>query len=1548
MSLQVYISHNGNFLTYNDPNTRVDSLRSWIEANAGIPASRQILMTGRGKIVKNLSNEQEVYVYDKQFLSPGSKPPSRNDIELQTLSETPSSLADENSLKAWQDLFMTRRTWALEAFEIARTGVENIEICADEASVIARSMNIALDNLRNHVTTLQQRFEETNQWAQGYIQEHRDVLKDWQGSADTLAELPVREDVARVLRRSVGSDNTGATAPIGTLFDVIDRDALHNSAESVRQNSADFEKRLQELRSGMERLKHDTDAAQARSTQVPDYDTNALLEETETLAKRIMSDYEDVIQMQENQKSLIAASRKAATHTRELLPALQGVVAETVQASLGASEARNTASKEWYSTLQTISSIQSRLAELQSAITNLDFQDNDNFAALNRVFQLPLVYGATLVEATRRSEWTEKMRTEVDTLHEDLSQQTEEEQRRRKKWAASHNEFLNEDMNAKDALIDLKASAPRNSWPFVSRDEIFAWVDDLRALGIDDAVQSVMQRMKDLDAPVRKQKPKPFKNGSIHDLSQSAALRNGDEVRGLQDDKARLEEKLRASDSRVRKLEDLLHRQSQLSRPASGIFQPGSAADFERQTTPSPSALHRPSDLSRRSSVSNRRMSNNQDDKSLVQKIITLESQIQKLQDEAHAERRSSTESRDKMQEAELVKRDLMANFEAQKQEFEEERQLLDDEVHRLKVKLEEAEEELDRLNDSRDHFHKEQDQTVVNLRHELDQLKKTSAEDLAQADRRLQQAQKESVAQRERAASFERQLHQLKEERASAQSQNVALANQLRHMEDQQQDYVAILQGAHSNLSPAGSAPEDLKRLVNALEILSEGAAIHARGLDESLQLTTAENKSLEEKLANVEGQIKNLTEKLSGAEGRATEFRESLEQERNKISALRSELAGERTEMHSLREKFAAGETGSDALRQQLKSEEAKVAGLMDGKAEDEGTIQRLKHEIEDLNAQASATAEKQEKLRRHFDKRGERAKQLSERLFHHHDRTIRMLEQFGYSVSRAEDTPALTIQRASKVNASAILSGNEGLHSSSPTSAMRRTISGSTPGAVHYSDPSDLDTLYWTSDNDLSSESLKYTSFLSTLSRLDLDATIDTLTKRYKDVESLAKKYQKDSRAYRERTHRSQAEAHDKIAYRSFKEGDLALFLPTRNQATRPWAAFNVGAPHYFLRETETHKLASRDWLLARITRVEERVVDLSRSIRGNASAAGDDGGSLRSVDDENPFELSDGLRWYMIDAAEEKLGAPGTPSVGKSTVIASVVEVKGHMGASRKEHKSSLGLGSAGAGTGTTSMVTKTLTKSLDSRRSSSGSKKSFEGKGKERGGVNSSSKVGALAPVTSDTDAERRHALPHDARGAAVTHPDDDAHADADNENDDAEAQDSAGSMTAQAASQVQGQAGASVPSIVRRPTEASQTDREEAQVFEVSSQDPGMGSIFPAALPPRVAEGATSAYASLEAARNTSNAPQNSRLQVLGKRPNYATPATSRTASQSPLKQKPQSQSSAATPVASPAKSSTIGSGIGTGSGTSAAASPAKPRERERAWDKLFSMEFRS
>jgi autophagy-related protein 11 len=98
------------------------------------------------------------------------------------------------------------------------------------------------------------------------------------------------------------------------------------------------------------------------------------------------------------------------------------------------------------------------------------------------------------------------------------------------------------------------------------------------------------------------------------------------------------------------------------------------------------------------------------------------------------------------------------------------------------------------------------------------------------------------------------------------------------------------------------------------------------------------------------------------------------------------------------------------------------------------------------------------------------------------------------------------------------------------------------------------------------------------------------------------------------------------------------------------------------------------------LARISKIEDRVVDLSRSTASlnlppsavDKASIGGNSSDGASVDDENPFELSDGLRWYLLDAVEEKPGggAPSTPGLSSSTVAAANVDAKGSLRSSRK--------------------------------------------------------------------------------------------------------------------------------------------------------------------------------------------------------------------------------------------------------------------------------------
>jgi autophagy-related protein 11 len=84
----------------------------------------------------------------------------------------------------------------------------------------------------------------------------------------------------------------------------------------------------------------------------------------------------------------------------------------------------------------------------------------------------------------------------------------------------------------------------------------------------------------------------------------------------------------------------------------------------------------------------------------------------------------------------------------------------------------------------------------------------------------------------------------------------------------------------------------------------------------------------------------------------------------------------------------------------------------------------------------------------------------------------------------------------------------------------------------------------------------------------------------------------------------------------------------------------------------------------------------------------------------VEDDNPFDLSDGLAWWMVHAVEERGAgaAPTTPGLGKSTVAVSGLDAKGSIRIKRSPKSDD---------------ASKHLNKSLESRRSSSASKKSAQ-------------------------------------------------------------------------------------------------------------------------------------------------------------------------------------------------------------------------------------------
>ncbi|KAH8113764.1 hypothetical protein DFH11DRAFT_1856207 [Phellopilus nigrolimitatus] len=141
------------------------------------------------------------------------------------------------------------------------------------------------------------------------------------------------------------------------------------------------------------------------------------------------------------------------------------------------------------------------------------------------------------------------------------------------------------------------------------------------------------------------------------------------------------------------------------------------------------------------------------------------------------------------------------------------------------------------------------------------------------------------------------------------------------------------------------------------------------------------------------------------------------------------------------------------------------------------------------------------------------------------------------------------------------------------------------------------------------------------LEILRAYDLDSFSETVTK----VGSVVRKWQKQCKEYRER-------AKGKITFRGFAKGDLALFLPTRNSISKPWAAFNVSFPHYFLNATGrlAEQLKTREWIVARITSITEKIADTKDP-------------------SSNPYSLGDGIKYYMLEV--EDWTRPGAEATKK---------------------------------------------------------------------------------------------------------------------------------------------------------------------------------------------------------------------------------------------------------------------------------------------------------
>jgi autophagy-related protein 11 len=113
-------------------------------------------------------------------------------------------------------------------------------------------------------------------------------------------------------------------------------------------------------------------------------------------------------------------------------------------------------------------------------------------------------------------------------------------------------------------------------------------------------------------------------------------------------------------------------------------------------------------------------------------------------------------------------------------------------------------------------------------------------------------------------------------------------------------------------------------------------------------------------------------------------------------------------------------------------------------------------------------------------------------------------------------------------------------------------------------------------------------KYLKFVNLVTNLN-DLYLSSISKRFKEVEHLAKKELKENKMFRESESK-------KISIRNFKRDDMVLFLPTRSNdvlagSAHSWAVFNDMGDVKYLLKNEVALSTQKQWFIGRILQIEE---------------------------------------------------------------------------------------------------------------------------------------------------------------------------------------------------------------------------------------------------------------------------------------------------------------------------------------------------------------------
>ncbi|PWN30187.1 hypothetical protein BDZ90DRAFT_229208 [Jaminaea rosea] len=504
----------------------------------------------------------------------------------------------------------------------------------------------------------------------------------------------------------------------------------------------------------------------------------------------------------------------------------------------------------------------------------------------------------------------------------------------------------------------------------------------------------------------------------------------------------------------------------------------------------------------------------------------------------------------------------------------------------------------------------------VQELIHQMNQREKA---DLDRHQVELSTLRTESCSARNESRRLREQLDKERHEAATARAELEALRSDIETERERRINMSDELINLRKEAQAARKDSEQLRR--EALEESERAADLETQLHDAQAELEEARSarQDASHRIENLLSEGSNVERELSAATERIEDLQQQLEVARHEVREAREAHAeAETARERAVRSYRAEADSDRAILEESLREREAEVATA---RYELERVKESTRVEMEaaqTLRSQLRGADEAHEELVKtmeaakdgcaeaEFGKR--HAEREREQL---HELVKPLLQAFIELEEHVQGLPALSSSRTPSTSA-ADRNGdatNEAAPSSAikeETNALRRTALVSFASSATSSKPVDPEVT------------------LSALRLLSPHSTSDTVKQKLTLLVTLVRKWQKTFKRHsQEASTRLSLATRERIAFRNFAVGDLALFLPSRNNVLdpKPWAAFNVACPHFFLNAPQgsvlAEQLRQKEWIVARIVGMVER------------TTSGQQGG------EGNPFQLPEGTKYCLLD-------------------------------------------------------------------------------------------------------------------------------------------------------------------------------------------------------------------------------------------------------------------------------------------------------------------------